>query len=81
MTDVFPIKCYCGEIIGDKYEDFIQKVKFPEIDTSYKYMLFSTYKDHFIGSILDELGVTNTCCRKVFVTFMSRTDIETWVDH
>lgn len=48
-----PIRCFsCGKLIGDKWEEFAKRVKNGEQP----------------GKVLDELGVTRYCCRRMILS-------------
>lgn len=48
-----PIRCFsCGKLIGDKWEEFAKRVKNGEQP----------------GKVLDELGLTRYCCRRMILS-------------
>ena len=48
-----PIRCFtCGKLIADKWEEFAKRVKNGEQP----------------GKVLDELGVTGYCCRRMILS-------------
>lgn len=48
-----PIRCFtCGKLIGDKWEEFAKRVKNGEQP----------------GKVLDDLGVTRYCCRRMILS-------------
>lgn len=48
-----PVRCFsCGSLVGDKWEKFAEKVKSGEDP----------------AKILDELGVTRYCCRRMLLS-------------
>ena len=50
---MIPIRCFsCGGLIGDKWEEFAQRVKNGEKP----------------GRVLDELGVNRYCCRRMILS-------------
>lgn len=50
---LFPVRCFtCGAVIGDKWDEFIKRVRRGEDP----------------GKILDDLGVRRYCCRRMFVS-------------
>ena len=50
---MIPVRCFsCGKLIGDKWEDFARRVKGGENP----------------GEVLDELGLTRYCCRRMFLS-------------
>jgi DNA-directed RNA polymerase subunit N len=55
----FPVRCLsCGKVIGDKWEDFQERVEDGEDK----------------GDVLDDLGVEKYCCRTVFLTHVDSID-------
>jgi DNA-directed RNA polymerase subunit N len=49
---IVPVRCFtCGKVIGDSYEDFVQRVELGENP----------------GEILDSLGLERFCCRKMII--------------
>jgi DNA-directed RNA polymerase subunit N len=54
-----PIRCFtCGKLIGDKFADLEARVKAGED----------------AGKVLDELGVTRYCCRRMMITSVDLID-------
>jgi len=50
---LIPVRCFtCGALVGDKYEEFVKKVKEGEEP----------------GKVLDKLGVKRYCCRRIFLS-------------
>ncbi len=50
---LFPVRCFtCGAVIGDKWDEFIKRVKSGEDP----------------GKVLDDLGVRRYCCRRMFIS-------------
>lgn len=48
-----PIRCFtCGALIGDKWEEFIRRVKNGENP----------------GKVLDDLGLKRYCCRRMLLS-------------
>jgi DNA-directed RNA polymerase subunit N len=48
-----PIRCFtCGKLIADKWEEFAKRVKNGEQP----------------GKVLDELGITRYCCRRMILS-------------
>ncbi len=49
---IVPVRCFsCGKVIGDKWEDFNKRVEAGENP----------------GEVLDSLGVTRYCCRRMLL--------------
>ncbi len=54
-----PIRCYtCGKLLGDKYEEFDKRVQ----------------KGESPETVLNELGVTRYCCRRMLLTSVDLMD-------
>ncbi len=50
---LIPVRCFtCGSLIGDKYEEFVKKVKEGEDP----------------GKVLDKIGVKRYCCRRILLS-------------
>lgn len=50
---LIPVRCFtCGSLIGDKYEEFVKKVKEGEDP----------------GKVLDKMGVKRYCCRRILLS-------------
>ncbi|MGB9659134.1 MAG: DNA-directed RNA polymerase subunit N [Nitrososphaerales archaeon] len=50
---LIPVRCFtCGSLIGDKYEEFVKKVKEGEDP----------------GKALDKIGVNRYCCRRILLS-------------
>ncbi|HVP15883.1 MAG TPA: DNA-directed RNA polymerase subunit N [candidate division Zixibacteria bacterium] len=50
---IIPVRCFtCGKLIGDKWEEFTQRVKAGENP----------------GEVLDSLGVKRYCCRRMLLS-------------
>ena len=55
----FPVRCLsCGKVIGDKWEEFEDRVE----------------EGEDAGEVLDDLGVDKYCCRTVFLTHVESID-------
>jgi DNA-directed RNA polymerase subunit N len=56
---IVPIRCFtCGNLVGDKYSDFQQRVKSGEDPKK----------------VLDSLGLKRYCCRRILITSMDIVD-------
>ena len=76
---LIPIRCFtCGNVIADKWKPFVQecvvrKNQFNEtINSELDIDYINIKKDGKIkksieGEIMDELGVTRYCCRRMFL--------------
>ncbi len=50
---LIPVRCFtCGSLIGDKYEEFLKKVK----------------EGGDPGKVLDNMGVKRYCCRRILLS-------------
>ena len=57
--DVRPVRCFsCGKLLGDKYEQFEERVK----------------KGEEPKHVLDELGLKRYCCRSTMLTSVDLMD-------
>jgi len=69
----FPIRCFtCGNVISDKYRYYQKQVRSRSKNNDNKAMYFTasttTHDKSIHGQILDELELTNMCCRTKFLT-------------
>ena len=76
---IIPIRCWtCGEITGDKWEPFIELVNIEkkkqkkviignELDIEYINFNEKKIQKSIEGEILDELGLTKYCCRRMIL--------------
>jgi DNA-directed RNA polymerase subunit N len=78
-TMIIPIKCFtCGSVLADKYRYFQDEVRRIKIQkgSDLEKVVYLT-KDHIEktpeGFVLDELRLTNVCCRRHMLTHV---DIE-----
>lgn len=56
---IIPVRCFsCGKVIGDKWEQFARRVSMGESP----------------GSVLDDLGVTRYCCRRMLLSHVELID-------
>ena len=50
---IIPVRCFtCGKLIADRWEEFARRVKAGEKPKN----------------ILDDIGMTRYCCRRMFIT-------------
>jgi|TARA_B110000444_G_C18652191_1_gene506628 DNA-directed RNA polymerase subunit N len=66
-----PIRCFtCGKIIADQIDYYnIEKEKLIKENSSIKKdKLFKDFEKNQTGIILDKLGATRYCCRRMFIT-------------
>jgi len=56
---IIPVRCFsCGKVIGDKWEDFNQRVEIGENPSE----------------VLTDLGVTRYCCRRMLLAHVEIID-------
>jgi DNA-directed RNA polymerase subunit N (RpoN/RPB10) len=76
---IIPIKCFtCGTVLANKYryyQDQVRKIKIQK-GQNIENVVYLT-KEHMDktpeGTVLDDLGLTNVCCRRHMLTHV---DIE-----
>jgi DNA-directed RNA polymerase subunit N (RpoN/RPB10) len=76
---IIPVKCFtCGNVLADKYrfyQDEVRKIKLQK-GLNVEKVVYLT-KEHIEktaeGMVLDNLGLTNVCCRRHMLTHV---DIE-----
>lgn len=71
----FPVRCFtCGNVIGNKYRYYQAEVRKRRVDMVEKVTYFSVgnQEKSVDGIVLDEMGITNMCCR---IKFMTHVDI------
>ena len=70
---IIPIKCFtCGMVIADKYEYYCKEVKKMKLANGNKdevlyFTKINTTKTEE-GIVLDNLGLTKMCCRRMLLT-------------
>jgi DNA-directed RNA polymerase subunit N (RpoN/RPB10) len=76
---IIPIKCFtCGTVLADKYRWYLDKVRAKKLangDNIEKVVYLTKEKVEKTpeGEVLDELKLTNVCCRRHMLTHV---DIE-----
>lgn len=81
---IIPIKCFtCGGVLADKFRFFQEQVRHKKLSQEKKdknvhvekiiYLTKETIDKTPEGTTLDELGLTNVCCRRHMLTHV---DIE-----
>ena len=76
---IIPVKCFtCGGVLADKYRYFLEQVRKQKMrdNKSLKQVEYLSSKnmDKTIeGNVLDDLGLTDPCCRRHMLTHV---DIE-----
>jgi DNA-directed RNA polymerase subunit N len=76
---IIPVKCFtCGIVLGDKYRYYqneVRKIKLSrglDLD-KVVYLTKNKVEKTPEGAVLDDLGLTNVCCRRHMLTHV---DIE-----
>uniref|UniRef100_A0A6C0JK31 DNA-directed RNA polymerase n=1 Tax=viral metagenome TaxID=1070528 RepID=A0A6C0JK31_9ZZZZ len=76
---IIPVKCFtCGNVLGDKYRYFQNEVRRLKLSQGIKvdkviYLTAEKVEKTAEGTVLDDLGLTNVCCRRHMLTHV---DIE-----
>jgi len=76
---IIPIKCFtCGCVLADKYRYFQQEVRRKKVEKGMNvnkvvYLTKENSEKTPEGEVLDDLGLTNVCCRRHMLTHV---DIE-----
>jgi DNA-directed RNA polymerase subunit N (RpoN/RPB10) len=76
---IIPIKCFtCGNLLADKYRWYLEKVRSKKIAKGENvdkvvYLTKDKVEKTPEGEVLDELKLTNVCCRRHMLTHV---DIE-----
>jgi DNA-directed RNA polymerase I, II, and III subunit RPABC5 len=76
---IIPVKCFtCGNVLADKYRFYQQEVRKRKIQDGLKidkviYLTQKNIEKTHEGIVLDELKLTNVCCRRHMLTHV---DIE-----
>ena len=71
---IIPIRCpSCGAVLGDLYEFYLREVRRRKIDKGISlnktvYFNAENTTKTVEGHVLDELLLTNVCCRRVILT-------------
>jgi DNA-directed RNA polymerase I, II, and III subunit RPABC5 len=74
---LIPVKCFtCGKVIGDKYNYYLKEIIQRKGESTYNHediqYLDETRMDKTIeGEILDQLKMTDMCCRRHFLTHVN----------
>ena len=79
---IIPIRCFtCNKVLADKWKTYFDKIQSKysndEVDNMRKERFMDVKKDinkAYEGIVLDELGITNYCCRKNFLSHVELTD-------
>jgi DNA-directed RNA polymerase subunit N len=76
---IIPVKCFtCGNVLADKYRYFQSEVRRIKIAQGMKvdkvvYLTKESVEKTPEGTVLDDLGLKNVCCRRHILTHV---DIE-----
>lgn len=76
---IIPVKCFtCGNVLGDKYRYFQNEVRQLKLSQGIKvdkvvYLTSDKVEKTAEGTVLDDLGLNNVCCRRHMLTHV---DIE-----
>jgi DNA-directed RNA polymerase I, II, and III subunit RPABC5 len=67
---LFPIKCFtCGNVLIQKYRYYCeQKLEHKKEGDSVKYLTKDQIDKTFEGKLLDDMDITNLCCRRHMLT-------------
>jgi DNA-directed RNA polymerase subunit N (RpoN/RPB10) len=71
---IIPIKCFtCGQVLADKYRYFQAQVRAVKLAKGLNvekvvYLTKNNVEKTPEGNVLDDLGLTNVCCRKHMLT-------------
>jgi DNA-directed RNA polymerase subunit N (RpoN/RPB10) len=70
---LIPVRCFtCGTVIANKYEYYCTEVRKRKLEKGMMdkvtYLTPTFRKKGIEGDVLDELKITNTCCRTRFLT-------------
>ena len=74
---LIPVKCFtCGKVIGDKYNYYLKEIIHRKGESAYNHedihYLDETQMDKTVeGEILDQLKMTDMCCRRHFLTHVN----------
>lgn len=76
---IIPIKCFtCGNVLADKYQCYLEMVREQKKKTTNDdpnqivYMTRTNRtKKTAEGDVLDEMGLTNVCCRRHMLTHVN----------
>jgi len=68
---IIPIKCFsCGKVIADKYDYYCKEVKKAKHGKEAGDIYFSktNCEKTIEGVVLDKIGMTRLCCRRMILT-------------
>jgi len=59
LAMIVPVRCFsCGKVIGDRWQEFMQRVKNGEA----------------AGEVLESLGINRYCCRRMMLSHVQMTE-------
>jgi DNA-directed RNA polymerase subunit N (RpoN/RPB10) len=76
---IIPVKCFtCGNVLADKYRFYLEEVRRIKLSRGLSvdkvvYLTKEKIEKTPEGSVLDDLGLNNVCCRRHMLTHV---DIE-----
>jgi DNA-directed RNA polymerase subunit N (RpoN/RPB10) len=71
---IIPVKCFtCGNVLADKYRYYLAEVRKRKLQNGINldkviYLTPNNIEKTHEGKVLDELGLTNVCCRRHMMT-------------
>jgi len=66
---MIPVRCFtCGKVVANVYEEFIRRAEERKRTLPHGERLE-------LGDIMDDLGVTRYCCRRMLLTHVETVDI------
>lgn len=71
---IIPVKCFtCGCVLADKYRYFLTEVRKRKLQKGINvekviYLTPTNIEKTEEGKVLDDLGLTNVCCRRHMLT-------------
>ncbi len=74
---LIPVKCFtCGKVLGNKYNYYLKEIvkrkeQLGEIPQEIQYLDDKSIDKTIEGTILDELKLTDMCCRRHFLTHVN----------
>jgi len=78
---IIPVRCYsCGKILANKYDYFQNELNRKKLamNTTEDPLIINVnaadIKKTIAGELMDELGLTRICCRKVLLTSINIID-------
>ena len=78
---LIPVRCYsCGKVLANKYEYFHNELNRKKLamNTTEDPLIINVnaadIKKTIAGELMDELGLTRICCRKVMLTSINIID-------